>query len=272
MLNRAVERRLLTPELKEAFARARKPLGSLGYDRWGYHSPTSHLAAALARPFYERYFRVESFGRENIPPEGRVLLVPNHSGYLPLDGALIGYSMLTNPFGPRIPRAMVERFFPDIPFVGNFLNAIGAVVGEPANCLDMLRQEEAVIVFPEGVRGTAKGFGKRYQLQRFGCGFMQIAIESGTPVIPVGVVGCEEALPMLGNLEGLAKRLGLPYVAIAPPFPLPVKVTIHYGEPMHFSGPIDCEDDLEVKVEVVRNKIRQLVQQGLDKRGQGQTA
>lgn len=259
-------KRLLPRELKEAFALARKPLGSLGYDRWGYHLPTSHIAAAIAKPFYERYFRVEAFGRENIPTTGRVLIVPNHSGYLPLDGALIGYSMLTNPFGPRVPRAMVERFFPSVPYVGNLMNAVGAVVGETANCLDMLKQEEAVIIFPEGVRGTAKGFSKRYQLQRFGCGFMQIAIDTNTPIIPVGVVGCEEALPMLGNLKGLAARLGLPYVAVAPPFPLPVKVSLHFGEPLYFSGPVHCEDDLEVRTEIVRNKIRLLVQQGLDQR------
>ncbi|HEX5362085.1 MAG TPA: lysophospholipid acyltransferase family protein [Fluviicoccus sp.] len=268
MLLKTLERRLMPPDLKEAFAKARKPLGSLEYDRWGYHLPTSHVAAALTRPLYERYFRVESHGRENIPAQGRVLIVPNHSGYVPLDGSLIGYSMLTNPFGPRVPRAMIERFFPDIPWLGNFMNAIGAVVGEPHNCLDMLQQEEAVIVFPEGIRGAAKGFGRRYQLQRFGCGFMQIAIDTNTPIIPVGVVGCEEALPMFGNMEGLAKRLGLPYVAIAPPFPLPVKVSLHYGEPLYFSGPIHCEDDLEARVDVVRNKIRQLIQQGLDKRGQ----
>ena len=100
MLYETLEKRLLPQELKDAFNRARKPLGSLGYDRWGYHSPTSHMAAALARPFYEKYFRVEAFGRENIPAQGRVLIIPNHSGYLPMDGALLGYSMLTNPFGP----------------------------------------------------------------------------------------------------------------------------------------------------------------------------
>lgn len=271
MLNETLEKRLLPQELKDAFNRARKPLGSLGYDRWGYHSPTSHMAAALARPFYEKYFRVDAFGRENIPAQGRVLIIPNHSGYLPMDGALLGYSMLTNPFGPRVPRAMIERFFPDMPYLGNFVNAIGAVVGEPANCLDMLKQDEAVIIFPEGARGSGKGFGKRYQLQRFGCGFMQIAIDTNTPIIPVGVVGCEEALPMLGNLKGLAQRLGLPYVAVAPPLPLPVKITLHFGEPLYFSGPIQCEDDLEQKVEVVRLKIRQLIQQGLDQRGQGKT-
>jgi len=95
---------------------------------------------------------------------------------------------------------------------------------------------------------------------------MHIAIETNTPIIPVGVVGCEEALPMFGNAKGLAKRFGLPYVPIAPPFALPTKVTLNFGEPMHFEGPIHCEEDLEAKVNVVKAKIRELIQEGQAKR------
>lgn len=266
MLSRLLRNFLLSEELRECYARSPKPVGSLGYDRWGYHRETSLAAAGIGRLLYEKYFRVESFGRHYIPAQGRVMIVANHSGYLPLDGALIGYSLLTNPHGPRVPRAMIERFFPGVPYLGNLLSAIGAVVGEADNCRDLLQQEEAVIIFPEGARGTGKGFSKRYQLQRFGCGFMQIAIETGTPIIPAAVIGCEEALPMLGNLDGLAKRLGLPYVAVAPPFPLPVKVRIHYGEALHFDGPALNEDDLELRVDTVRTRIRQLLQTGLEQR------
>ena len=269
MLPGFVKRRLMPPELADAFALAQKPLGSLEYDRWGYHRGTSEAAAALTKLFYEHYFRVEAYGREHIPPNGRILVVANHSGYLPLDGALIGYSMLTNPFGPRIPRAMIERFFPGVPYVGNFMNAIGAVVGETRNCYDMLNGDEAVIVFPEGARGSGKGFSKRYQLQRFGNGFVQIAIDTQTPVIPVAVVGCEEALPMLGNLKGLAGKMGLPYLAVGPLLPLPVKVTIEFGDPIQLSGPVQSEDDLDIMAETVKQQIRRLLQNGLDRRSQG---
>ena len=266
MLFDKVQHWFLPAELKQKIDEAPKPLGSLQYDRWGYHKETAYKAAALTRLLYEKYFRVEAYGREHIPAQGRVLIIANHSGHLPLDGTLIGYSLLTNPYAPRVPRAMIERFFTGIPYIGNWMNNLGAVTGEVHNCYDMLKQNEAVIVFPEGVRGTGKGFAKRYQLQRFGSGFMQIAIETNTPIIPVGVVGCEEALPMFGNAKGLAKRFGLPYVPIAPPLAIPAKVTLTFGEPMYFEGPIHCEEDLEAKVNVVKAKIRQLIQEGQAKR------
>lgn len=262
MIFKKLEDWLVPAELKEKIDQAPKPLGSLHYDRWGYHKETAYLAASLIRQAYEKYFRVEAFGREHIPAQGRVMIVGNHSGYLPLDGALVGYSLLTNPYGPRIPRTMVDRLFSSLPYAGNLLSKIGAVPSEVQNCYDMLKQEEAVIAFPEGIRGPSKGFAKRYQLQRFGNGFMHIAIETKTPIIPVGIVGCEEALPMFGNAKGLAQRFHLPFFPITLPFPIPTRVTLVYGEPMYFEGPVHCEDDLEAKVLVVKAKIRQLIQTG----------
>ncbi len=261
---------LLPANLKQQIDEAPKHLGSLEYDRWGYHKQTAYKAAALTHLIYDKFFRVEAFGREHIPAKGRVLIVGNHSGYLPVDGVLLAYSLLTNPYAPRVPRAMIERLFTGIPYLGEWMSSIGAVTGEVQNCYDMLKQDEAVIVFPEGIRGTAKGFVKRYQLQRFGNGFMHIAIATNTPIIPVGIIGCEEALPMFGNAKGLAKKLGLPYVPITLPFPIPTKVSLVFGEPMYFEGPIHCEEDLEAKVNVVKAKIRQLIQEGQAKRSSGQ--
>ena len=124
-----------------------------------------------------------------------------------------------------------------------------------------------MIVFPEGVRGTGKGFAKRYQLQRFGNGFMDIAIETNTPIIPVGIVGCEEALPMLGNAKGLAQKFGLPYFPITLPLPIPARVTLNFGEPLYFQGPVHSEDELEAKVNIVKAKIRQLIVEAQHKQG-----
>jgi len=258
---------LLPPDLKRNIDNAPKPLGSLDYDRWGYHRATAYKAASAVRFLYEHYFKVRAYGRENIPKQGRVLIIANHSGYLPLDGALLGYSLLSNPYAPRVPRAMVERLFTSFPYIGDFFNQIGAVTGQTQNCLDMLKQDEAVIVFPEGIRGTGKGFAKRYQLQRFGNGFMDIAIETNTPIIPVGIVGCEEALPMLGNAKGLAQKFGLPYFPITLPLPIPARVTLNFGEPLYFQGPVHSEDELEAKVNIVKAKIRQLIVEAQHKQG-----
>ncbi len=147
-----LENWLLPSDLKAKIDNAPKPLGSLDYDRWGYHRASAYKAAAGIRFLYDHYFKVQAFGRENIPTQGRVLIIANHSGYLPMDGALLAYSLLSNPYAPRVPRAMIERLFTNIPYVGTFFSQIGAVTGQTQNCIDMLKQEEAVIVFPEGVR------------------------------------------------------------------------------------------------------------------------
>src|SRR3546814_14532365 len=99
------------------------------------------------------------------------------------------------PDGPRAPRAMIERFFPTVPWLGNVLTGIGAVIGDPLHCVKMLEQGEAIIVFPEGVRGSGKPYRQRYQLQRFGHGVMHMALQTGANSVPVRVDGCGEPRP-----------------------------------------------------------------------------
>ncbi len=261
-------RRFIGPDLSTLRIGKDKQLGSFGYDAWGYHAESVRWGLAVVRQLYERYFRVQAFGLERVPEQGRVLIVANHSGQLPFDGLLLGYALQTNPHAPRSARALVERFFPTVPWLGNLLARVGAVIGDPANCARMLRQEEAVIVFPEGARGAGKPYRSRYQLQRFGTGFMHLAMECDTPILPVGIVGCEESMPSLGNIAPLARMLSVPYIPIAPPFPLPARVSLHIGAPMRFSA--DAQDDeaaVEARVEQVKSAIRDLVAQGLDARG-----
>ncbi|CBL46354.1 Predicted phospholipid/glycerol acyltransferase [gamma proteobacterium HdN1] len=257
---------VVSEKTNEIVNRIPKPVGSFGYDPWGYNSETFKLGLGLFRPFFERYFRVETHGLENIPPEGRLLIIGNHSGQLPIDGALVGYALATNPHAPRAVRAMIERVFTTLPYVGNMLNKWGAVLGDPENCVKMLRNDEAIIVFPEGIRGSGKPWSERYKLQRFGLGFMHLAITERTPIIPVGIVGCEETMPTPFHLKTLAKLLGIPYAPVTTPVPLPTKVRIYFGKPMVFEGPILGEDDTAVKVERVKDEIRALIQRGLSER------
>lgn len=261
-----LKKMLVSKETDAIVNRIPKPVGSFGYDPWGYNSETFKIGLGLFKPFYEKYFRVETYGLENIPKEGRVLVIANHSGQLPLDGALVGYALATNAHAPRAVRAMIERFFPTMPFVGNLLNEWGAVLGDPENCVKMLRNEECVIVFPEGVRGAGKPWSERYKLQRFGLGFMHLAMSENTPIVPVGIVGCEETMPTPFHLNGLAKMLGIPYMPVTTPLPLPAKVRLYFGKPMLFEGPVKNEDDTAVKVERVKEEIRALIQKGLSER------
>ncbi len=243
-----------------------KSVGSLGYDPWGFNIETNRIVFALYRNVYEKYFRVQTQGLETIPATGPVLLIANHSGQLPIDGTLIAYALTTRAQNPRLPRAMIERFFPTVPFLGNLLNQVGAVLGDPVNCAKMLERDEAVIVFPEGIRGSGKLYKDRYQLKRFGNGFMHLAMKYKAPIIPVGVVGCEETIPAIANIKPLAKMLGIPYVPVALPVIFPAKVILNFGPPMYFDGAEVPEEEITLRVEQVKQEISRLIDKGLSER------
>lgn len=254
---------------------ARREAGLPEYDAFGYHPDAIRYVAPFARFLYRRYFRVETVGLEKVPP-GRLLLISNHSGQLPLDGLMIATSLLLDKEPPRLVRSMVEKWVPQLPFISYLFARWGQVVGLPQNCRALLEQNEAILVFPEGVRGINKTFDQRYQLQEFGLGFMRLALETQTPIVPVAVVGAEEQAPALFNVKPLAKLIGAPAFPITPTFPLvpllgllpyPVKYRIYFGEPLHFRGdPNDEEQVIEAKVSEVKQSIRELLQRGLSER------
>ncbi|MDV3503529.1 lysophospholipid acyltransferase family protein [Marinobacter sp. M-5] len=258
--------KLVPAELSEQINRIRKPIGSLGYDPWGYNNEAIKYGLSLTRHVYEKYFRVEASGVEHIPAEGPVLIIANHSGQLPIDGLLIGYALASRKEKPRIPRAMIERFFPTVPYLGNLLNEVGAVLGDPTNCAKMLANNEAVIVFPEGVRGSGKLYQDRYQLKRFGNGFMHLAMKYKATIVPVGVVGCEETIPAIANIKPLAKALGVPYAPVALPVILPAKVHLNFGPPMFFDDREIPEEQVTDRVEQVKGEISKLIDKGLSER------
>ncbi|MGK5090941.1 lysophospholipid acyltransferase family protein [Deltaproteobacteria bacterium TL4] len=256
----------LSKELQQLTAKLPDTTGSLGFDPWGFNPETAKISMAITKILYDHYFRVETIGLENVLTKGRLLLIANHSGQLPFDSAMIGVALATNPRGPRMPKSMIERYSPTLPYVGNFLNEVGGVVGDPVNCIKMLRREELVMVFPEGIKGSTKSWHKRYQLQHFGSGFMRIAMETETPIIPVGVIGCEEMMPGLGSFDALAKILNIPKVPITIPLPLPVKIRLYFGKPLSFKGDFSNEEETEAKVRQVKSHIQNLLQQGLKER------
>lgn len=261
-----IKNALVSQKVSEQLDKLEKPIGSLGYDPWGFNKETSKVALSLFGSIYEKYFRVETNGLDHIPNSGPVLIIANHSGQLPLDGTLIAYAVTNREQHPRYPRAMIERFFPTVPFLGNFLNQVGAVLGDPSNCARMLENDEAVIVFPEGVRGSGKLFKDRYKLQRFGNGFVHLAMKHKTPIVPVGVVGCEETIPAVANIKPLAKMLGVPYVPLALPLIFPSKVVLNFGKPIYFENEDLTEEQVTRRVEKVKTSISSLIAKGLEQR------
>lgn len=257
---------LIPAELKKHFDKFDKPVGDAGYDPWGFNLESAKTGMAAFRWVHNYYFRVQPNGIDNVPAKGRALVIANHAGQLPLDGVMIGMSLALRENSPRFARAMIERFFPTVPILGNWLNSVGAVIGDPVNCEKLLARDEVVIVFPEGVRGSGKMYKDAYQLQRFGNGFVRMAMQYNAPIIPVGVVGSEETMPAIANIKPLAKALGVPYIPVAPPFPLPAKMVMNYGEPMYFPNDDASEEEMNARVEQVKTEIRKLIDKGLKER------
>jgi 1-acyl-sn-glycerol-3-phosphate acyltransferase len=183
---------------------------------------------------------------------------------------MLSVGLLIEKDPPRVARAMIEKWVPTLPFVSTFMARCGQIVGTPENCRRLLAADEALLVFPEGVRGLNKPFRERYQLRQFGLGFMRLALESGAPIVPCGVVGAEEQAPALLDVKPLARLLGFPAFPLTPtilPLPLPARYHVRFGEPMRFAGSPDDDDaELERKVAEVQGAVRALLERGLAER------
>ena len=244
-----------------------------GFDPFGWDPEVARYALASAALLHRLYFRTEVHGAERVPPRGRLLVVANHAGQLPFDGMVLAATLILDVEPPRLPRSMVERWSAQLPFVSVFFPRTGQVVGSPENARRLLQREETIIVFPEGSRGISKPITRRYRLEPFGLGFMRLALETRTPILPVAIVGSEEQYVSVANLKRIAGLLGMPALPIVPQLalglwaPLPVKYRLYFGEPMHFEGDPDDEDDVvERKVWAVRTAIERMLEQGLARR------
>ncbi len=229
---------------------------------------------------YSKWWRVEVEGIGNIPREGRVMLVGNHAGILPYDSLMVQDAVRREHPEHRLVRPLLEDFVYYFPYVGTAMSKLGAVRACQENGQLLLGREEAVLVFPEGIKGIVKPWKKRYQLQRFGRGgFVRLAILAKSPIVPVAIIGSEETHPMLKNMEQAAKLFGLPYMPITPTFPwlgpaglvpLPAKWKIVFGKPIPFDGylPDQIHDRILVNklVERVRSRIQSMIDKVLAER------
>jgi 1-acyl-sn-glycerol-3-phosphate acyltransferase len=265
--------RLLGRDFEDRLERVTAAMGSGGVDPFGLDPAWAKYAVGVAAFFHRFYFRTAVSGIDRVP-SGRVLLVSNHSGQIPLDAMILGAAMFLDTDPPRIVRSMVEKWTQTLPFISTMFSRVGQVVGVPENARRLLDLGEAILVFPEGARGISKSFADRYKLGEFGLGFMRLALETGTPVVPIAVIGAEEQYISLGNFGALAKAFGMPNFPILPQIllpggqlPLPTKYRITFGEPMSFEGDPDDDDAvIEEKVAKVRGTIQSMLNRGLKER------
>lgn len=260
----------------------RRMTGEYHEDEWGFDEEFAEAVFPVFEFLYRVWWRVRVTGVTNVPAHGRALLVSNHAGsILPFDAVMIGTAVQKEHPLPRWTRAMVLDWAFDLPFVSYLMRRIGGIPANPANLTRLLQQDQPVMVFPEGTKGFGKPFTDRYQLQRFGRGgFVEVALETGAPIVPVAVVGSEEIYPKLGEAPILARAIGAPYVPVTPTFPLlgplgllplPSRWRIEFLEPIDLSGygPGSSEDrSLVFDIsEQVRDQIQDALYKGLVDRG-----
>ncbi len=242
-----------------------------GIDPFGLHPDGVVGGLAITRWLYESYFRVVSYGAENVPADGPVVLASNHSGTLPLDGLMIWADLVRKGPPGRIPRVVVDHFVPSLPMVNIIFTRGGAVGGSRGNFHALLDAGEMVLVFPEGVPGISKSFSDRYQLASWRQGHVELAIRHRAPVVPVAVIGAEEQMPQIAKIESIS-LFGIPHLPItATPLPLPVRYHLWYGEPIPVHerwSPEQASDPAVVAqgADMVRRAVEKLIAKGLQTR------
>ena len=245
-------------------------------DDWGRSERVEGaFDATLVEFFYRYWFRCEVEGVENVPADGGALLVSNHAGALPPDAAMIGKAIRDEHPSPRPLYMTVEHFFKGYPGFSTLLPKIGCVPAHPANVHRLLYDEgQLVLVFPEGRKGTEKLVKDRYKVQRFGRGgFVEAAMRGEAKLVPICVVGAEEAAPVFARSRLLQKATGLIYFPLTPTFPwlgpagmlgyLPAKFKIRFLEPIDTTkmGSEPAED--KALVQSVAQEVRARIQEGL---------
>jgi 1-acyl-sn-glycerol-3-phosphate acyltransferase len=266
----------------DLFVRFRMLARGLGVDDFGYDPAAARWAEPLLGFLFRRWWRVEVLDVERVPARGPVMLVANHGGaLLPYDALMIATALRTLHPAGRQARPLVEDYLYHLPHLGTWLARMGAVRADRGNARRLLGAGAPIIVFPEGQRGLGKPYGQRYHLQRFGRGgFVSLCLETRAPLVPVSVIGAEEAHPVIARAVTAGRLLGLPYLPITPTFPwlgplgllpLPSKWTIRFGEPIDLAALHDGADPEDPALvgrlrEEIRQRVQRMVLDGLRRR------
>ena len=258
------------PAIRDRVEQLEVPFNRYGIDKYGASKKHLSVWYTILSKLYRSYFRISTYGIDNVPDSGRVMIVGNHSGGVAIDGAMVIASMLLDKDPPRLAQGMVEKFMNRLPFSSAWSSRMGQLTGLPEHAVQLLKDDRMLLVFPEGARGTAKLRKEQYSLVRFGTGFVRLALQTNTPIVPFAFLGGGDIFPTVMNLYTLGKLVGAPYIPVTPyllPIPLPRPCQIYYGEPMHFEGS-GYEDDevIEEYVEQVKQKIAALIEQGREER------
>jgi len=258
-----------------AFVR-RRIEGQYDVDDFGFDRELTHdVLMPMLRPLYEKWFRVEVHGIDNVPAEGGALIVANHSGTVALDALMTQVALAEHHPNQRDIRMLGADLVFALPVVGQLARRAGHTLACNPDAERLMRDGEIVGVWPEGFKGIGKPYSERYKLQRFGRGgFVAAALRTGVPIIPTSIVGAEEIYPIIGDAKLLARLFGLPYFPITPTFPwlgplgavpLPSKWHIEFGEPIRTEAYPDGAAEDPMLMFNLTDQVRETIQQTLYK-------
>lgn len=242
-------------------APAERPVG----DKWGRDPELIDRLAPAMDFLYDRWFRTEADGFEHIP-DGGALLVANHAGAFPPDAPQIQWTVRRHL--DRDVYMMGENLLSRTPVLNWLFRRAGGIEANPETARRLLGEEGCLaLVFPEGTKGTGKHVSQRYRLQRFGRGgFVRVAMDAGVPIVPVAVLGAEEAMPVLGNLDVVARLANLPYAPLTSLVWLPVKFKIAFLRPVYVAeGPTD-DHTVALYTEGIRDTIQEALLEMIGRR------
>ena len=258
----------------------RRFTGDYSTDAYGYDSDFVELIKPLVDFLYGSYWRVQAVGVNNLPEEGGALLVANSSGLFPWDSLMVMTAVQKEHDVPRLVRGLYASWMSPLPFASDFFKKVGMVMGVTDNARRLLAEGEPVLVFPETSKPTGKLFKDRYRVEPFGkAALVNLAVKANAPIVPVAIVGAEEAYPVVAQSTKLGRPLGLPYFPFTLTWPwtgplgllpLPSKWTIEFGAPMTpDEWPPDAAYDpdvIEELTEGVRRRIQAMLYDRLKER------
>ena len=210
-------------------------------DPFGLDRGFRDLWIPLLRFMFERYWRVAVSGIEHVPTSGPALVVANHAGAVPADAFMLAAALELHHPARRCLRVLFDKFVDALPLIGDVYRRLGAVTASGANAERLLQRGELVGLFPEGIAGVEKRCTERYRLRPFKTGTARLSLRTGSPVIPVAIVGSEEAYPVVARLYRAGRLVGVPWIPVTPLFPLcglagalplPTKWAMHFGPPI----------------------------------------
>jgi 1-acyl-sn-glycerol-3-phosphate acyltransferase len=272
-------------------AGALNPLSGNGHgpDDWLDAWDPEYIRTTLPtlRMFSDVYHRAEVRGLTNIPADGPVLLVGNHSGGTLISDTFVFAQAFYDHFGPlrRFHQLAHDMVF-QIPGVRGSLSRYGTVPASPKNMGRALELDAALLVYPGGDHETYRPSWESAEIDFAGrTGFVRLAIEYGVPIVPVVAIGGQETALFLGRgrrfasllrLDSLLRLKVLP-AQIGPPFgvtvldlpgriPLPAKITVRALPKLDLKQRLGAKPDIEEAYELVTGKMQKALSELDDER------